>query len=268
METTANKRPPEVLSFRRLGLLLRRDLASGYRGVLIAMAAVGGFVILSRVVSAFSRDLGATSSVFYVQLLFVGGFIVTSLTFKELHLNGQSIFYLTLPGSALEKFLSKLLVTSLGYAIGSLVFYTAVSSAAEGINRLIFGYGRAFFNPFDRDVLMAAAVYLVTQSVFLVGSVYFRRLAFVKTALYLVLFGIAAAIITGLAAWFIFKDYAVGRTIQFEPYLNELGASGDMERVLRPLAEHFALVARLFFWIALAPVGWVISYFRLRETEV
>ena len=258
----------ELLSLRRLGLLLRRDFAGGYKGVLIAMAAVGGFVILSRVLSAFLRQPGATHPTFYIQLLFIGGFIVTSLTFKELHLNGQGIFYLTLPGSALEKFLSKLLVTSVGYAIGSLAFYAAVSAAAEGINRLIFGYGNPFFNPFDRNVLLALAAYLVTQSVFLVGSVYFRRLALVKTVLYLVLFGIVLAIVTGLAAWFLFRDYAAGRAIAFEPYMNELGASGDVERVLRPLAEKFILGGRLLFWIAVAPVGWVISYLRLRETEV
>ena len=116
--------------------------------------------------------------------------------------------------------------------------------------------------------LLAVAAYLVTQSVFLVGSVYFRKLAFVKTALYLVLLGIVLTIVAGLAAWFVFRDYAVGRTIMMEPYLKELGATGDMERVLRPLAEKFWLTARLLFWIVLAPVGWIISYLRLRETEV
>jgi hypothetical protein len=258
----------KVLSLRRLGLLLRRDFSGGYRGVLMAMVAVGGFVILASVVSAFSRDLGPMHPTLYVQLLFIGGFIVTSLTFRELHLDGQSVFYLTLPGSALEKFLSKLLVTSLGYAVGSLLFYTAVSSAAEGINRLIFGYGHPFFDPFDPTILLAAAGYLVTQSVFLVGSVYFRRLAFVKTVLYLVLFGIVLSIVTGVALWLVFRDYADGRTIVLRPYLEELGRSGEMEKALLPLAEGFWRAARLLFWIVLAPVGWVISYLRLRETEV
>jgi hypothetical protein len=267
MEST-RRRFSETLNPRRLGLLLRRDLTFGYRSLLVAMLAVGGFYILSSVVSALARNLSPVHQGNYVFLLFVGGFIVSSLAFKELHLDPQNVFYLTLPGSPLEKFLSKLLVTSIGYAVGSLLFYTAVSSAAEGINRLIFGYGRPFFDPFDRNVLLAVAVYLVTQSIFLLGSVYFRKVAFVRTSLYLVLIGIVLSVVTGLAMWFVFRGHATGNRILLEPYFNELGRAGDMEAVVVPLAERFLLVAKILFWAALAPVSWVISYLRLRETEV
>lgn len=262
------KKISDTISVRRLGLLLRRDFSAGYKSVFIAMAAVGGFVVLVSVLSALGRARGPIHDTLYFTLLFIGGFIVTSLIFKELHLRRQGVFYLTLPGSSLEKFLSKLLVTSLGYAFGSLFFYTAVSSAAEGINRVIFGYGHMFFNPFQRDVLLAVAAYAVTQAVFLVGSVYFRRLAFIKTNLYLVLFGIVLTVVVAVAAWIIFRDYAVGPRINLEPYMEELGRSGEMEAVLRPIGEKFLQVARMLFWGATAPVCWIISYLRLRETEV
>jgi hypothetical protein len=255
-------------SLRRLVMLLRRDFISGYKSVFIAMAAVGGFVILVSVVSAFGRELGPIHEPMYYPLLFLGGYIVTSLTFKELHLNGQSVFYLTLPGSSLEKYLSKLLVTSAGYAFGSLFFYTAVSSAAEGINRLIFGYGHPFFNPFERTALIAMAVYLVTQAVFLVGSVYFRKLAFIKTNLYIWLFGIVVVILVAVIGWLIFRDYAVGNRIELDPYFQRLGESGELQTVLGPMAEKFWHVARVLFWGVMAPVCWLISYLRLRETEV
>jgi hypothetical protein len=204
----------------------------------------------------------------YYPLLLIGGYIVTSLSFKELHLNGQSVFYLTLPGSSLEKFLSKLLVTSAGYALGSLIFYTAVSSAAEGINRLIFGNGHAFFNPFERSTLILLAVYLVTQAVFLLGSVYFRKLAFIKTNLYIWLFGLVVVILVAVIAWLIFRDYAIGKRLELEPYFQRLGESGELQAVLVPLAEKFGRVAEVLFWGVAAPVCWVISYLRLRETEV
>jgi hypothetical protein len=193
---------------------------------------------------------------------------VSSLAFKELHLDAQNVFYLTLPGSSLEKFLSKLLVTSIGYAVGSLVFYTGVSAAAEGLNRVIFDFARPLFNPFTRPVLLALAVYVVTQSIFLVGSVYFRKVAFIKTSLYLVLIGIALAILTGLAMWFVFRDFATGRRIVLEPYFNQLGQGGNLEAVLYALGGPFARVFKILFWAALPPVCWVISYLRLRETEV
>jgi hypothetical protein len=258
----------DTFSIRRLGRLLRRDFSAGYKSVFIAMAAVGGFVILVSVLSVLGRAGGPIHGTLYFPLLFIGGFIATSMIFKEVHLNGQSVFYLTLPGSSLEKFLSKLLVSSLGYAFGSLFFYTAVSSAAEGINRLIFGHGHAFFNPFTREIMLLIAVYLVTQAVFLVGSVYFRKLAFIKTNLYLWLFGIVLTFLVAVIGWFIFRDYAVGPRIELEPYMQELGRSGEMEAVLRPVAEKFLKVAKVLFWGAGAPVCWIISYLRLRETEV
>jgi magnesium-transporting ATPase (P-type) len=257
-----------AFSFKRLTLLLRRDFSIGYKSVLIAMAAVGGFVILVSVLSTLGRELGPIHEQMYVPLLFLGGYIVTSLIFKELHLNGQSVFYLTLPGSSLEKYLSKLLVTTVGYAFGSLFFYTAVSSAVEGINRLIFGYGHPFFNPFERSTMIFIAVYLVTQAVFLVGSVYFRKLAFIKTNLYLWLFGIVVAILVGVIGWLIFRDYAVDRHIELEPYFQRLGDTGQLQGVLEPMAEKFWRVAKVLFWGVMAPVCWVVSYLRLRETEV
>lgn len=256
------------LSIRRLALLLRRDFSAGYKSVIIAMAAVGGFVILVTIVTAFGRQLGPIHNQMYYPLLFLGGYIITSLVFKELHLDGQSVFYLTLPGSALEKFLSKLLVTSVGYAYGSLFFYTAVSSAAEGINRLIFGYGHPFFNPFERTTMIVVAVYLVTQAVFLVGSVYFRKLAFIKTNLYIWLFGLVVVILVAVLGWLIFRDYAIGNRIELDPYFQQLGESGKMQTVLGPMAEKFAQVAKVLFWGIMAPVCWAISYLRLRETEV
>ena len=257
-----------AFSFKRLALLLRRDFSIGYKSVLIAMAAVGGFVILVSVLSTLGRELGPIHEQMYVPLLFLGGYIVTSLIFKELHLNGQSVFYLTLPGSSLEKYLSKLLVTTVGYAFGSLFFYTAVSSAVEGINRLIFGYGHPFFNPFERNTMNFIAVYLVTQAVFLVGSVYFRKLAFIKTNLYLWLFGIVVAILVGVIGWFIFREYAVGKNLNLEPYFQRLGDTGQLQGVLGSMAEKFWQVAKVLFWAVMAPVCWVISYLRLRETEV
>lgn len=255
-------------SIRRLGLLLRRDFSAGYKSVIIAMAAVGGFVILVSVLSALARELGPIHEQMYVPLLFLGGYIVTSLIFKELHLNGQSVFYLTLPGSSLEKYLSKLLVTSVGYAFGSLFFYTAASSAVEGINRLIFGYGHPFFNPFERNTMIVIAVYLVTQAVFLVGSVYFRKLAFIKTNLYLWLYGIVVVILVAVIGWIIFRDFGVGPRIYLEPHFQRLGESGQMQAVLAPMAEKFWQVGKVLFWGAMAPVCWVIGYLRLRETEV
>ncbi|HEY9595189.1 MAG TPA: hypothetical protein VHE79_11965, partial [Spirochaetia bacterium] len=132
-------------SFKRLGQLLLRDLTGGYRSMLTAMAAVGGVIIVLSVLStmglARSQGFAGPGFGFYLQflgeILFIGGFIVTSFAFREVWQPGGGIFYLTIPGSILEKFLSKLLVTSIGFAIGSLVYMAAVTAVSEGINHLL-----------------------------------------------------------------------------------------------------------------------------------
>jgi hypothetical protein len=116
--------------------------------------------------------------------------------------------------------------------------------------------------------MLCIAGYLVTQGVFVVGSVYFRKLAFIKTNLYLWLFGILVLILVAFTAWLLFRDFTVGSRIDLQPYFQRLGESGELQAVLEPLARRFCLPAKVLFWGLLAPVCWLISYLRLRETEV
>ena len=106
-----------TFSPQRLWLLIKRDITIGYRGTLIAAAAVGGFVLLFSLLSAIDTRNDPYYYGMYAALLFLGGYIVTSLAFREVHREESGTFYLTLPGSALEKYLSKLLVTSVGYVL-------------------------------------------------------------------------------------------------------------------------------------------------------
>jgi hypothetical protein len=255
---------------RRFLLLLRRDFSNGYRSVLIAMAAVSGFIILVSALSALQGGNGKFHTAIFAQLLFLGGYIVSSLAFKELHQPDRSYFYCTLPGSLVEKFFSKLLVTSLGYALGILIFYTIVGALSEGINRLIFGRGHYFFNPMDMNILLMTAVYLVTQSVFLTGSVYFRKLAFFKTTLIVNGAAIAFGLIIALTFYLIFRDYIHPGGLEpgIETILNKLGHTGQIEAELGSFVSTFSSLIKILFWYVLAPVCWLISYFRLSETEV
>ena len=268
---------------RRFGQLLFRDLANGYRGWLIAAAAVAGtlIVVSALTVMGISRGGGGGASAFhvsfYIQLLFIGGFISTSFAFREVRQNGAGIFYVTLPASQFEKFASKLLVTSVGYALGSLVFYTATAAASEGINHLIFAAGNGFFNPFGLTVLRAVGIYLLAQSIFLLGSIWFKKLAFVRTVLWLSLFAFAAVLVAAVAARIILADHFVmsaaqagsakvgGLTLNWsKDFLMSTFGHGSSGY---PGILVFKTLAQVLL-AALAPVCWLATYFRLRETEV
>jgi hypothetical protein len=274
MNATTNTTTPALagtFSFRRLGLLLWRDLVNGYRGVLIAMAAVAGFVVLiSILTAAFGSPSAEFHLSFFTQILILGGFIFTSLAFGELHQNGRSIGYLTLPGSMLEKFLSKLITTSVGYAAGLLFFYSLVALASEGLNQLILGHHHALFNPVGRDVLLLVAVYLVTQSVYLAGSVFFRKAAFLKTVLAWTVVSIGLGIAVAVMVRFVFWDYFTGLGTprpEIRIFFDRLSQS-RFEAAALPTLRGLWAAARVLFWSAVAPVFWAVGYFRLRETEV
>ena len=266
-------------SSRRFGHILLRDVAGGYRSLLIAMAAVAGaVVVLSALTSLGMSSRGPGSAAggdgfylnFFRNILFLGGFIVTSLAFHEIRQNGGGMFYLTLPGSLFEKLLSKLLITSVGYAVGSALFLTAASSLSEVINRLLFGFGHGFFNPVDPTVLKMAAIYLVTQSVFLLGSIWFRKTAFMKTMLWIIIFAIGAAIVFGVAARFILPGQLAGHGFGWSMNLGR----GQFSGMLGPGTQGYAglpgftLAARILFYGVLAPVCWLAAYFKLGEVEV
>lgn len=270
---------------RRFAQLLLRDLAGGYRGILIAMAAVAGVVILLSGLTALiqaaanrSAMAGSFHNGFFIELLFFGGFIITSLAFREARQNGSAIFYMTLPASAFEKLVSKLLVTTVGFAVGSLAFYTATAAVSEGLNRLVFGVGRDFFNPFDPHILRAVGFYLILQSVFLLGSIWFKKTAFVKTALAAACLVLGVAIFSGIMARLILAGHFVPTSVSHGMvhvgayslnWTNEFlqGIFGPGGRGYAGITA-FKLIGQILFFGVLAPVCWLASYFRLREVEV
>jgi len=265
-----------VLSPRRLGLLLRRDVAYGYRSTLIAAASAAGVAVLIAVLTAIGGV--RASEPLYVTLfsivLYVGGFVYTSMVFRELHRGGATLF-LTLPSSSLEKFASKAVVTSVGFAAAALAFMTATSALAELVCTLAFGSRRGVFNPFDREILNMVAVYLVAQAIFLAGSVYFRKLALLKTLGLVSAFGFAASLLWGLLAWLLMRDHFIvewagsSRSIRPDAALESLFADLSTGRVALPaVLETVRRVGEVLYWALLAPACWVIAYLKMREKEV
>jgi hypothetical protein len=259
---------------RRFAQLLLRDLAGGYKSMLVAMAAVAGTVILVSALTVLGRRLGGASvgvgnfhDNIFGNVLFLGGFIVSSFAFREIRQNGGGIFYLTLPASSLEKYASKVLATSVGYALGSVVFYTAAAAASEGINRLVFGFGNSFFNPFDLHVLEALGYYCVAQSVFLLGSVWWRKLAFVKTALTIQAVAVGVAMVGGFTARIVFHRY-------FQGWSLDLGDVPGWDELMRQTSLGFGplvtigRIAKIVFLAGTAPVCWLLGWLRLRDIEV
>jgi hypothetical protein len=256
---------------RRLFLLAKRDLLAHYRTLLIASVAVAGFVILASVVSALNRGGESFHLRMYFILLYLGGFIFTSRAFRETYDAQRSCTYMTLPGSPMEKFIERALLTSLGYVLGALGIYVLIALVSEGLNRVLIGYTHVLLNPASRAYLIGAAVYMVIQGIFLAGASFFKKNAFIKTILMVTVLFILLLIVTIITARIIAPMYFEGdNQVQVQiRSLRELAIMlGTSEDGLLSAGKAIWLVLRIIFWAVLAPFCWVISFLKFRKIEV
>jgi hypothetical protein len=261
----------QYFSLKRLLLIMKRDVLTHYRTVLIASLAVAGFAIFASTASMLNRSQGEFHLIYYFLLLYIGGFIFTSRAFREMYNGQKSYTYVTLPGSPPEKFVERWFLTSVGYVIGAFAAYFVIALISEGINRALFGYSHALLNPAGRTFLLGVAVFLVLQGMFFAGAVYFRKHPLVKTILMITLAAIALLVISIITIRVISPGYfefthRAGREFNS---LRELAAwLGLTEEGLQLLGRTIWIVIRVLFWAVLAPCCWVLSYLKFRKIEV
>ena len=248
---------------KRFYLLTRNTILINASKILIVTGVVASLVILVSGLSAFRHSGDQLHSGLYVFFLFVSGILWSSNAYGRLRENAIAGAWLTLPASIFEKFASRLFLTSIGYVIATGLIYFVISVLSEGINQILFDYSHPVFNPFATKVWVAVTVYLVIQSVFLTGSIFFRRFAFIKTLLFLSILCLALVLFFLLSLKIILGG-------QFGP-LSDHGMRIAWNMLasdwLLQVKDTLVQMAGTLFWGVLAPFCWVLSYFRLREFE-
>ena len=255
-----------IFSPGRLLHLLKRDILSNINSTLIALGAVTAVIYFISAISAYNNaPSGQLYFTLFTNFLFAGGLIVTSMIFKEMHKKETAQNYLLLPASNFEKFFSRLLISTIGFALITLVGVTVISYLSEGVNLLIFKRHNVIFNPFSKTVWMLMAHYMVAQSIFFLGSVFFRKYHFIKTINVIFLIQLSLSIITVLFARIIFFDFFEGffglNETSFQIQWDALKINPDTIKVL-------FTTGKIIYWLVPAPLFWTISYFRLKEAEV
>lgn len=248
-------------SFRRLIKLVRNEIFTNYRFWLTAIGAVAGVWVILYLLNARSGGGYGFHSTWYALILFVGGFLLSSNAFQEVQTAPRGYTYLLLPASLLEKFVSKLLVTSVGYALVTGLLYTLLSILAKLLATLLFGQSLPVFNLLDASVIKMMGVYCILQSIFLFASIYFRRHAFTK----IVLAGFALLFVYSLVLMFFVR-------VIYSPYFNGMHWGKTMLHLdyweLPSIFLGLVAVVKWSFYLLLAPYFWLLAYLRLKETEV
>jgi hypothetical protein len=234
----------------------------------VVSGAIGGILLIISVIDAWVRCRPGFHQVLYVGVLYVGGIIVTGKIFKELHHNERGPAWLLLPASQLEKFLSRLLLSTVLYAVGTMILYFFFSVISEGVNGLLFGRHHNLFQPFDPMILKSVAYYVVLQSPFLAGAVYFRKHNLSKTILTLMAYSFVLLVVVMISTWLLFGSYIDGMFSTFE-FLDRLPhvITADFTSNMGTIKRVGLWTGRIIFWVIMAPLFWTVGYYRLRETE-
>ncbi|MBO7134632.1 MAG: hypothetical protein J6W06_10825 [Bacteroidales bacterium] len=234
------------LSYNRIVLLLQRYFRENWKIDLIIAAIVFGFDTLS------SLNQGSSSiSIFMIIVLLA---IYSGRMFAILGRPQGAMNYLMLPASPLEKVLTGILLSGLYFPI--VIFASSLLGimASIPICAMIYNSGLVMksinFLPnveFSPKIIIAVALFiLMINSIMMFGSVYFKRKAVIKTMLCLLAFNFAVTVIGLILGWIIYKRNFMLLGIEDPSYTYNI------------VCIAMAIIT-VFFW--------VLSYFRLKETE-
>ncbi len=240
----------------RFWQLLKMEFSRNRKGVLMTLVIIFGFLfilglllgpILDPDMIVFEHSSG------YAFTMLIGGFILSSMAYRDLGNPLRRYNYLTLPASTLEKFISMWMLTSVAWILLYTLTYTIYTLIANAIGPLLYDHLTFVpFEPLGPSAARTMRYYFVLQGIFLAGAAHFRGYPFPKTLLTLVLFGAAC----GTMMYFVMKgmfDY-------------DMGAESDPFAGL-PSGQLWDLLQWLFWWL-LAPLCWVITFLGLKEQEV
>jgi len=276
----------EVFSIKRWGMLVALHWAGNRKRYLLAIPAILGLLLVwfsfILIMDRFDPMAGFMQWMTYYTGLYFVGCLYGSTIFAELGDKAQGIAYLSVPASSLEKVLCGLLFSVVAFFIVyTLLFYLVDIPVVYLSNRLIVQEHRVWpggyaidpsvvFNVLkgademepDRQSHILLLAFFAIQSAFILGSVYFSRYAFIKTAV---------AVLVFILFFMVVQKNIIDTTLPEGWHRNQFAweknrGTTDMLTIRFP--AFLSGVLGFVFLYAPPLVFWVATYFRLKEKEV
>lgn len=253
----------------RILLLIRRDLFTYWRSVYIGLISVGALSLAIFLLAAWQGNPEVIHGVLFPLLFIFGAFVISSVSFNDMHRKESIHHFLMLPASAGEKLVSRLLFVGPIYFVIAVALYTLSSVLGHGLGLLLFSRGVPVFIPFQMEILQMLLHILVLQSIFFLGSTWFRKNQLLKTVLTLVLFSFFMGLWMLLSFRIVFWDYFDGlytmsQSLEAQSSSADYFFAAHSYQIYRVM--HVSV--RILYWGLLAPFCWIVSWFRIKEAEV
>lgn len=226
--------------------------------MLIAFSAISGLLIFIAVLTSIGpRTIHqeAFIALSYVAL-FLGGFVITSTAFSEMHKPEKSAHYITLPASGLEKVFSSWLSTSVIFVLFAVSFFYVTWYVASLLAFSLTNTPFTSINFFDANLWKIIGIYFAVQPVFFLGAIYFKGYNFLKTLLALFVISIVHSIFQTLFGLVFFGELVFNNSIENANW------TGGEEFFLNLLD-----IIKVFGLYILPPFLLIVSYIRFNERE-
>ncbi|HTH14391.1 MAG TPA: hypothetical protein VMB23_08340 [Spirochaetia bacterium] len=250
---------------RRVVLLARNLVAFQWKSLVLTAGALAGtylFFYLSTVFAGGTRNLMES---LWGSIFLVTAWIAASGAFADVRRPGKAPWWFLVPASILEKF-----VTTVGLLLFVLVVVFpvlgfVVDLVARGISWGLWGRVHQVFHLGEPTYWWLVAVGLALAPVFLLGSVAFRRLAFLKTLLVMFLFVVALGLVIAGLGWIFFGTW--GTPNSGSAYQVSI-AGVDVLPVIRNWGQLGAWVCGIGFFVVVPAFFLTVAFLRLTECEV
>ncbi|HJT74790.1 MAG TPA: hypothetical protein VJ720_12240 [Chitinophaga sp.] len=270
-----------ILSAGRFGAYFRKHMLDNYRFYGMALIVLTGLLLFVMGFYFFNdgnreRRYSDLIPVYLIGMFLAGG-IFTSMSFSELGSKPRGIDYLLFPASHLEKFLSTLLVTVVGFLVMYHIafYFAAVMSESMSAAR----FGNHIHNDLEKYTIdnkwwYSYYFWFVVQAIFLLGAIYTHKYSFIKTVFFFLLF-LGAIYLTGIVSAYTFFGSKLHKWNEHIPFVGvNVMISPAVSNSILP--EHDFLVVPEKYGKALLFIGkylvtpclWIIAYFRLRDKEM
>lgn len=267
----------QIFKLRRFLILARNDLFMNRYLLLVYAAATMGVVMFIYGRAAVIGISPFSDRRLWLFGLYLIGLLFTCRLFSDLHDEPKNIARQMLPASLAEKYSSRIVLSTLVFTAGWLLFFCAVSYVSNVGTRLLLGESHRVLKLFDKTLLLDSYRYWVIQSLLLFGVIYFKKNAPVKTVLSVVAYLFFLAFFCSLILNLIFGDYSDGLAWHFNIIQKNFSIGTNMKEELMgflgsadatPVLLFTEKASEVVFWYLIMPFFWILGYIRLKEMEV
>lgn len=245
---------------RFIDLIKREAIASWRQYAYMILGIVAYFIIALLVDKMWGVQMLRMLPAIYIII------IILSALFIDRNLNKEnSMFYFTLPTSTFERFLTlwiKCVIVVPALMLGIALLLHSISSTL-GVN--------TYSTPLDWTKSWHEI--FILQSLFLAGYIYFRKHALIKTLVIITAFFILVTLLSKVIIFNFYPEIAqIKNSMDISLVFNYHGSynvrDGESYKKIitriTPVYEAARYVLKAIF-----PLGiWVLSYFKMRETEI